>query len=103
MHSNVSSHNLSKTVLLPTTSRRCTLKHMLLSVLILLLKLKKLRRSPKRDGQKPRCPRPKETTVFVRRRSAIYVLLQEKNNFIFLFSIHLQENICFTHHVFLLK
>merc|ERR1712243_172627 len=84
-HSNVSSHNLSRTVLLPTTLRRCTLKHTLLSVLIPLLKLKKQRRSPKRDGQKPRCPRPKKTTVFVRRRSAIFVLLQEKKFFFSLF------------------
>merc|ERR1712136_708096 len=99
MPSNVSSHNSARTVEHLTILRRCIQKHMLLSVLILLLKLKKQRRLPKRDGPKQRCPRPKETTVFVRRRSAIYVLLQEKNNSSFLYS-SLQQNICFIYHVF---
>merc|ERR1712136_315537 len=100
MPSNVSSPNSSRTVYHLTTLKRCIPKHTLLSVLILLLKLKKLRRLPKRDGQKQRCPRPKETTVFVRRRSPIYVLLQEKNNF---FTIHLSNIQVSNIVVFLLK
>merc|ERR1712224_775350 len=89
-HSNASSRNSSRTESPPTTSRKCTPMRTPLSALTPHRKRKKPRRSPKRDGQRPRCPRPRETTVFVRRRSLIFALLPKRSEEHL--SIHLSYN-----------